>query len=49
MKFLLDMGLAVPTAGTLRSIGHDAVHLREQQLQRLPDPLIVERPKTKIG
>lgn len=45
MKFLLDMGLAVPTAAFLRINGHDAVHLREQQLQRLSDHLIIEKAK----
>jgi len=45
MKFLLDMGLAAPTARFLRSMGHDAVHLREQQLQRLSDSLIVEKAR----
>ena len=37
MKFLLDMGLASSTAGFLRDLGYDAVHLREQGLQRLDD------------
>jgi predicted nuclease of predicted toxin-antitoxin system len=41
MKFLLDMGLAESTAQFLRTNGHDAVHLREQGLQRLPDEEIV--------
>jgi hypothetical protein len=35
MRFLLDMGLASSTGRFLRSRGHDAVHLREQGLQRL--------------
>ena len=37
------MGLASSTARFLRSTGYDAVHLREQDLQRLSDPLIVEK------
>ncbi len=41
MKFLLDMGLAQSTARWLRSQKYDAVHLREQGLQRLDDHLIV--------
>jgi predicted nuclease of predicted toxin-antitoxin system len=41
MRFLLDMGLAQSTASYLRSRGHDAVHLREQGLQRLADQEIV--------
>ncbi len=43
MKFLLDMGLAQNTACFLRDLGHDAVHLREQGLQRLLDEDIVEK------
>ena len=41
MKFLLDMGLARSTAQYLRDCGHDALHLRDQGLQRLPDTEIV--------
>jgi len=37
------MGLAPSTARFLRVQGHNAVHLREQGLQRLPDPLIVAK------
>lgn len=43
MKFLLDMGLSRNTAEFLRSGGHDAVHLREEGLQRLSDARIVEK------
>ena len=35
MKFLADMGLARSTVAFLRSRGHDAVHLRDEGLQRL--------------
>ena len=41
MKFLLDMGLAQRTAVHLRNLGFDAVHLRDQGLQRMPDNDIV--------
>jgi predicted nuclease of predicted toxin-antitoxin system len=37
MRFLADMGVGQHIVEWLRSQGHDAVHLREQQLQRLPD------------
>jgi hypothetical protein len=37
MRFLADMGLARSTVTFLRVRGHDAVHLREQGLQRLDD------------
>ena len=43
MKVLLDMGLARSTAAFLRARGHDAVHLREQGLQRLSDERIVQK------
>lgn len=43
MKLLLDMGLAQKTAAFLREHGFDAVHLRDQQLQRLPDAQIVQK------
>ena len=47
MRFLLDMGLARSTADFLRSQGHDAVHLREQGLQRLDDYGIVEKARAE--
>lgn len=47
MKFLLDMGVAQRTAEFLRDQGFDAVHLREQQLQRLPDEQIVQKALTE--
>ncbi len=37
IKFLADMGISLKTVEWLRKIGYDAVHLREQNLQRLPD------------
>lgn len=43
MKFLLDMGLSPRTATFLRDLGFDAIHLREQGLQRLPDEEIVQK------
>jgi predicted nuclease of predicted toxin-antitoxin system len=45
MRFLADMGIAQATVDDLRSLGHDAVHLREQELQRLPDPEILEKAR----
>lgn len=45
MKFLLDMGLARSTAAFLRAAGHDAVHLRDQGLQRLEDDQIIAKAK----
>lgn len=43
MRFVLDMGLGRSTAEFLRKQGHDAVHLRDQNLQRLSDEKIVEK------
>lgn len=43
MRLLLDMGLSQSTARFLRTAGHDAVHLSEQGLQRLPDQQIITK------
>ena len=40
MRSLADMGVAGRVVGWLRREGHDAVHLRDQGLHRLPDPEI---------
>jgi predicted nuclease of predicted toxin-antitoxin system len=37
VRFLADAGVAGRVVEWLRERGHDAVHLREQHLQRLPD------------
>ena len=37
MKLLVDMPLAPRIAHQLRAEGHDAIHLSEQALSRLPD------------
>jgi predicted nuclease of predicted toxin-antitoxin system len=47
MKFLLDMGLARSTAIFLRSQGYEAVHLREEGLQRLDDAQIVNKARAE--
>jgi predicted nuclease of predicted toxin-antitoxin system len=43
MKFLADMGISPKTAALLRTLGHDAMHLQEQGLERLPDPAILAK------
>lgn len=43
MRFVLDMGLARSTAEFLRHQGHDAIHLRDQGLQRLSDEKIAAK------
>ena len=47
MKFLADMGLARSTVAFLRAQGHDAVHLRDQGLQRLGDDEIIEKARAE--
>jgi predicted nuclease of predicted toxin-antitoxin system len=43
MRLLLDMGTSIRTAEHFRALGHDAVHLREQHLQRMGDPDIMRK------
>jgi predicted nuclease of predicted toxin-antitoxin system len=43
MRFLVDMGVDVRVAEWLRSEGHDATHLRDQGLQRLPNGEIFQK------
>jgi predicted nuclease of predicted toxin-antitoxin system len=43
MRFLADMGVAQSTVQWLRNEGHDAVHLREENLHRLPNGAIFEK------
>lgn len=37
MRFLADMGIGLDVVISLRTDGHDALHLRERGLERLPD------------
>ncbi len=37
MRFLADMGVSAKVVSWLREHGHDATHLRDEGLQRLPD------------
>jgi predicted nuclease of predicted toxin-antitoxin system len=37
MRFLCDMGVSTTVAAWLRDNGHDATHLRDEGLQRLPN------------
>jgi predicted nuclease of predicted toxin-antitoxin system len=37
MRFLLDMGVDVRVAAWLREQRHEAVHLRDEGLQQLPN------------
>jgi len=43
VRFLADMGVSITTVQALRAAGHDAVHLRDEGLIRLPDPDITAK------
>jgi predicted nuclease of predicted toxin-antitoxin system len=45
MKFLADMGISPRTVTFLKSLGHDVVHLQEQGLGRLSDPLTLRKAR----
>ncbi|MBI1741741.1 DUF5615 family PIN-like protein [Candidatus Acetothermia bacterium] len=45
MKFLADMGISPRTAAWLQQLGHDAIHLHAQGLDRLPDPDILSKAR----
>lgn len=47
MRFLADMGVDVRIVQRLREGGHEAVHLREQGLHRLPDEAVFEKAATE--
>jgi predicted nuclease of predicted toxin-antitoxin system len=43
MRFLADMGVAQRIVDWLRTEGHEAVHLREEGLQRMPNGEIFKK------
>ena len=45
MRFLADMGVSTRTVAWLRSTGHDAVHLLDEGLYRLPDSQILAKAR----
>ncbi len=45
MKFLAGMGISPKTVGFLQALGHDAVHLVDEGLARLPDREIVAKAR----
>lgn len=45
MKFLADMGISPVTIDFLHDLGYDAVHLHALDLDRLPDPAILEKAR----
>ena len=47
IKFLADMGISQRTVAYLRETNFDAIHLREQGLQKLQDPIILQKAKAE--
>jgi predicted nuclease of predicted toxin-antitoxin system len=43
MRFLADMGVSKQVVEWLRTNGHDAIHLRDEGLQRLPNGEIFQK------
>ena len=43
MRFLADMGVSMRVVDWLRSSGHDAIHLHDEGLQKLPNGEIFQR------
>jgi predicted nuclease of predicted toxin-antitoxin system len=43
MRFLADMGVSQRVVSWLKNEGHDALHIREENLLRLPNGLIFEK------
>jgi len=46
MKFLLDMGISPGVADFLRSSGHDALHLDDEDLGELDDSEVLEKARS---
>lgn len=47
MKFLADMGISPRVVSALREGGHEAIHLQEQGLGRLPDGDILAKARAE--
>jgi predicted nuclease of predicted toxin-antitoxin system len=45
MKFLADMGISPRTILRLQSLGFDAIHLRDEGLERLSDREVLEKAR----
>ena len=47
MRFLADMGISMDTVRWLQSKGHDAVHLSEERLHKMPDDLVLIKSRNE--
>ncbi len=47
MRFVADMGISPRVVAALRERGHEAIHLQEQGLGRLPDSEILAKARTE--
>ena len=47
VRFLADMGISPRTVAYLQDLGHDAVHLNDQNLGQLPDTEILEKARSE--
>jgi len=47
MKFLADMGISPRVVSALRERGHEAVHLQEQGLAKMPDGDILAKARSE--
>ncbi|MCH8063093.1 MAG: DUF5615 family PIN-like protein [Chloroflexi bacterium] len=47
MRFLADMGISPGTVTYLQDSGHDATHLNDQNLGRLPDSEILDKARSE--
>lgn len=47
MRFLADMGISPRTVNWLRTAGYDAVHLVEEDLERLSDDEILAKARVQ--
>ncbi len=47
MRFLADMGISPVTVSFLQDLGHDAIHLHDQELDRLQDPAILAKARVE--
>jgi predicted nuclease of predicted toxin-antitoxin system len=47
MRFLADMGISPDTVAYLRALGHDAVHLADERLYKLPDDQVLVKATTE--